>query len=654
MIAHHAVPTRFAACLAALALAACGGSDSTGPVLHQLAGTWKLTEHVAGTGNSVVCDDTASVTVAQQGSHLTVSGGGNLHCRWSSGDSLDTWADYSATAVLDGHTVTLTDADCPYVGTVNGSDDAVTGTVDCAGATLGVSGRITGPWSLVRTDAVLPAVSATALPAAPTHGDTLTITVTATDNGVLTRVGVRAEMQGLSPSDGTCPDPGVTLGDSVAGAGDSLQHVFTVVVPGCTGGVALTAFAVDTAGNRGVFLGTTQVRLPVSTLVATLSDSIYTLGDSAYVTVSANNADGLAWLGVRWTHVSFLGQDSVAPASHTTGSHTFAVRIPPGDQPFQLLARVFARHTLGFMTGEDLPYARTTDATIVPVRALQIGGVPTDWVWSPKHGRVFLAARNVASVLRLDPSSFTSASSYPLFAGTYGTSLDLTGNEDSIVVGRADMLAVTVIPVGGGQITTIPVTPPDAINIYDVRRVRIVAGDRVLIGVGSGSGGSIQELLLGTGAQRTRIPWYGYGTFERGGRARLLVVDATSPVGSRLYLAATDTFLPSQSGVLHATSPVADTAGTYWQVGSELWDADLGFVRGMGGGAEPVYAACALAPDASRAYCPKNDGYTEYDAATGLRVRAVHLPVMPVRLLPLGAGRVMAWRDSTLYLVTVP
>jgi hypothetical protein len=45
---------------------------------------------------------------------------------------------------------------------------------------------------------------------------------------------------------------------------------------------------------------------------------------------------------------------------------------------------------------------------------------------------------------------------------------------------------------------------------------------------------------------------------------------------------------------------------------------------------------------------------TEYDAATGAPMRAVLLPRAPLRLLALGARRVLAVRDSAAYLVSLP
>ncbi len=633
----------------AVTLWGCGGGTEPHGVAHHLAGTWKLIEHVEGQGGSVVCDDTASIGVTQADALLTLSGGGAVHCRWASGDSVSDWASYAVTARLDGNTVTVADPDCPYVGSVNATDDVVAGTEDCAGSSLGVSGRVTGPWRLARTETEPPSVTVSVGPTGLTQGDTADFAVQASDAGGLARIGVVAVMQGSSPRNDDCPEAGDTVRDSVVVSGSSAAHTFRAMVPGCTAAVAVTAFALDTAGNRGEQGQFQLVRLPISTLEASLSDTIFMLGDTARVTITASNPDGLAWVGVRWTFNTFLGQDSL-PVSGTSATRTFAVRVPPEGPPVNLTARVFARHRYGWPTTVELPSAHTTDELIVPVQSLSLPGAPGDWVWGLKRDRVYFSYRGVPSVSEVGLAPLAELGSYAL--GGPAVSLDLTESEDSLVVGRADSLLLGVIPLGGGPATGIPVVPPDTVDLYGVFRLRVVAGGRVFIGVASGGAGSIQELLLGTGTQRTRGSWFNAGSVERMRRDRLLFLDATSPVGSRLYLAATDTLLPEAWDVVHGSSPVADTAGARWMVGSELFDAGLNLLRGMGD--EQRYQPCGLAPDGSRAYCGLYDGFTEYDAATGLKLKAVHLPARPDRLLALGGGRVLAISGSTLYLVTVP
>jgi hypothetical protein len=442
-----------------------------------------------------------------------------------------------------------------------------------------------------------------------------------------------------------------TLGDSTQVSGTSAATTFRFVVPGCTGRVDATAFAVDTAGNRTEGHDFLIVVLPISTFEAALSDTVYSLGDSARVTVTATNPHGLGWVGVRWSTLALVRAESVA-VSGTSATHTFAVQVPPNEQRFELVASVFARHTLGYRSSVALPAARTTDAQRMPMQTLELPGVPTDAVWSPRRDRVYLTMRQVAAVRELTLAPLALGAAFSL-AG-YGTSLDLTESEDSLVVARSDTLALGVVPLTGGAGSTVFLAPPETLsmNIYDTRRVRVVGGARAMVGAGSGSSGWLMEVNLASLAQRRRVPWYGYGTFERAARARLLVVDGTSPVGSQLYLAATDTFLPPESGRLHGYQPTADTVGSAWLVGSELFTPDLAFLRGMQG--EISWESCTLAVDGARVYCPRFDGMTEYDAATGAPMRAVLLPRAPLRLLALGARRVLAVRDSAAYLVSLP
>jgi hypothetical protein len=66
------------------------------------------------------------------------------------------------------------------------------------------------------------------------------------------------------------------------------------------------------------------------------------------------------------------------------------------------------------------------------------------------------------------------------------------------------------------------------------------------------------------------------------------------------------------------------------------------------------FGPSALATDATRAYCGRQDGFVEFDVTTGNRVRAVLLPRHPDYLRALPGKRVVAATGGTLYLVTLP
>ena len=637
-----------------VAFAACS-EDSTSPVTNDIDGDWIFSERLEGPSVGLVCLDTAWVGVEQEGASIRVIGTQSGSCEIEGVGSLpnEGYIDISDGRIGSGGTVAFAFADCSYTGQIAEGDGTIAGTGRC---TIDLDpGRVTvtSAWSMRRADFRPPTVSGSVNPGVVSHGDTVSISLQATDLAALAWLGETVTWD--RPLDPECPTSPPAVADSAAASGSTGSRTSRYAVPACTGQIFVTVFAADTAGNRAqVELAPIFVELPMSVVEGALSDTLFTLGDTVTVDVSATNARGLSWVGYRWYHPNFAGQDSVA-VSGTDASEQLRFVVPDTDDPTELTVRVFARHRLGWPTEAELAPVRTTDAEVLPVLELALPGTVWDWIYSPSLDRVYLSYESEARLDEVLTDPFGFGSTYPLAAP--GAGLDLTVSQDTLLVALRDRLAVAIQPRTGGVPALLEITPPDEINIYDARRLRVTATGRALLGIGSGSGGHLVDLDAADGSQTVRAPWGGYGTFERmADRSRVLFVLAGSPVQSQLYLATGDTLLPEESGKISLFGSEgaisSDDAGSRWLAGCQLFTADMDPLRVFDDpGLSP--GASVLSLDGSRAYCPKNDGILEFDATTGERIRAIWLPGRPERLKMLTGNRLMAVSGRTAYLIVL-
>jgi hypothetical protein len=640
---------------AVLGLSAACGHEVNAPPTHSadINGDWLFRERLESGALALLCIDAARTHVTQTGATFTFTAQQYGFCRIGTDSAPVSRLQDVRNGVINGSQVTFGDANCSYRGTIATGDNAASGTVSCQLTLPSGPATVPGTWQAQRTDFTPPTVSATVGNGTVSHGDTLHVTVHATDKSQLALVGDSvAYDRALTNECPTDPPPGR---DSTAASGTSAQHTFSHVVPACTGAIRVVAFASDTAGNRGTSKAQwVSFVLPVSQVSGSLDDTVYTLGDTVRIDMTAANSRGLGYVGYRGYNPNPAGQDSVA-VTGTSVTRPFKLAIPRNAPVTQLSVRVFARHRLGWLTESDFLYARTTDAIRLAVQRLALSSTPHDMVYAAASGRIFLVDSTPA-VREVVLSPFSLGTTYPL--AVRGASLDVSPGEDSLLVALSGQMNVAVVRRSGAATVTVPITPPDLIDIWDVRRLRVAAGGRAMLGVGSGSAGHIVQLALSDRTQTVRQDWYGYGTFERSGdRSRILLIDDTSPVRSQLYLAATDTFLPHQSGVVAVYGTYGETSGddaaTKWLVSCQLLTADMTPIRTF---TDPslLIGPSALATDASNAYCGRTDGFLQFDLATGNRVRAVWLPSQPQYLKALPGGRVLAFSGPSLYLVTVP
>lgn len=622
-----------------------------GPVTNEISGDWLFTEQLQGAADALVCYDTARVRVVQSNARFSIAGYQSGACRigtsvWvpNSGE-----VDVSDGRIGDASSVTFSFGGCRYTGAIASGDAALSGDARCTVSSPGGSITATGSWRMGRADFLPPTVTGTLSPSVLSHGDTIQVSVQAQDSVGLAYVGASISFDRVvySPD---CPTDRPPVRDSVAVSGKSAERAFRYMVPGCTWYVSVSVFAGDTAGHRAdVAVEPREVTFPVTQISGTLDDTVYTLGDTVRISVTATNARGLGYVGYRWYIPNFAGQDSI-PVSGTSASPSLNLAIPFNAPVTQLMVRLFARHQLGWLTEFDLPWVRTTDAIQLPLIGLELPGTPNDVTYASLSDRLYFTDPTTAVVREVMLSPLSLGGTYPI--PTAGVSLDLSRSEDSLLVGLKGQLAFAMVRRSGGSAVTVPIIHPDEINLYEVRRIRVAGNGRAMVHVWSGGSGHVVEVDPSDGSQRVRIPWYGYATFDRNSdRSRLLFID---PPDGRLYVASSDTFLPPQSGVIRGCCSISgDAAATQWLVGFQLLTADMVPIRVL---TDPSvdYGPSALATEGDRAYCARRDGFVEFDASSGERVRAVWLPSRPDYLRALPGHRVVALSGNALYLVTLP
>ncbi len=410
------------------------------------------------------------------------------------------------------------------------------------------------------------------------------MTAIATDDQTLKYVGDSVYYDwSLSPQ---CPAHATPERDSAAVSGTSAQASFQHIVPDCAEYIFVWVFLADTHGTR---IGSNMYRVwvggAVSQISGGLDDSLYTLGDTITIHLTATNPLGLGWVGYQWNDMGFAGQDSIA-VSGTTATDTFRVRVPPASQPGLAYVTLFARYRHGDRSTLDLGRVRTTDALRFPVAQVSLNATPSDFAYAHGTDRIYLTDLTNAQVREVTLSPFALARTFAIAAPAW--SLDLSSSEDSLLIGLKAQVAISVVRLSGGAAVTVPITTTQAAGMYEVRRVRIVGSSRAMLGLGNGSGGYMTQLDVSTGVQTDRVPRDGYGTFERtGDRSLLLLVGGGGPVSTQLYVASTDAFSATLWGVVSVFGSSgevsADDAATMWLVHNDLLTSAMSPIRILSG-----------------------------------------------------------------------
>lgn len=140
--------------VAAAALAACGGSDSTSPSTNgtnALSGNWLFHEALTNAGLALSCSDTAQVVVTQAGQTFTANYSQTGTCT-QNGQVFDNSATGAiADGRIAGDSVSFSEDICAYRGILSGNPrNSMAGTVACTDTTSVPAVTVSGNWTMTR------------------------------------------------------------------------------------------------------------------------------------------------------------------------------------------------------------------------------------------------------------------------------------------------------------------------------------------------------------------------------------------------------------------------------------------------------------------------------------------------------------------------
>jgi hypothetical protein len=261
---------------------ACGGGDGAlEPTDFAIQGTWYWEESLADQRIPMTCFDSGTVNVTQDGPRFQASGYFAGSCSGPGGVAPFEAPAALTDGVLYGDSIRFTSDRCPYRGRAYGAaPDSLVGTVTCSVVLGGVTAELSGPWRLLRSapDREAPLVTATlsgstappALPDAFMLGDSLYLSVQATDNRTLTWIGY------------TLSGP-ASVADSVATSGPSADVVLAALAStALVGGLEVAVFARDAGGNRSVTVVDTVTVVALRTAPTRTVTLPGPVGDLAY------------------------------------------------------------------------------------------------------------------------------------------------------------------------------------------------------------------------------------------------------------------------------------------------------------------------------------------------------------------------------------
>lgn len=217
-------------------LAACSGDKPLGPTSFDVSGPWYWEETLEDVDLGVFCFDSGGIVVTQDGPRFTAGGTQTGFC------NSETFSDpFGITdGTINGASAGFRITPCPYTGTLHGTTpDSLTGTVSCNVRAGNQTARLSGTWRFLRDrPEVAPPIvtgdrTGSFTPNIFLLGDTVSITVTASDERDLKFVGYR--LGGPAPTS-----------DSIAVSGLTVTHTFALPVTAAMAGTSpLTVFARD-------------------------------------------------------------------------------------------------------------------------------------------------------------------------------------------------------------------------------------------------------------------------------------------------------------------------------------------------------------------------------------------------------------------------
>jgi len=432
-------------------------------------------------------------------------------------------------------------------------------------------------------------------------GDSLVLTVTATDPGALTYavVKVSGAFSAVDSSD--------------AHDVQSYVHAIHLKVPNTAHIQTLVHIAATAANVGGVVTSDSMASITVAdTAHPTVVGSLTTThagagaapGDTLTMSVHATDRK-LAYVGYTFGPPANVS-DSVATSAQT---YDLSARIGvasgwAGSSPYA----VFARDSVGNRTQVAAGVLTVASRTRRPIVSATSPGGVRDAVFDAKRKLVYLSVPDLLSVQVLSTASMTFGAPYQFGASPHG--LDLTPGGDSLVVALVQTPNVAIINLNTGAQTTMPVTTgsgPDFLRVSNTNKVLVT-----ITFAGSGYGGSFIEADLATGATRNLKTVTEYVPLAASGnRSRImaLIDDSCCPEEAFVYDAASGSIVADAGTISNYFNWVtSDYLGDAYLIQSLLYGPTLrqtsAYVGHIYNGGPSV-----LAPDGQTGYFADSTGF---------------------------------------------
>lgn len=406
---------------------------------------------------------------------------------------------------------------------------------------------------------------------------------------------------------------------------------------------------------------------------STVGEMATAAGDPVRIRVVASDNHQLAWVGWRLGAPANTA-DSVA-VTGTQGEDNTVVAAGPtwvGTSPVTIFARDAAGNLAeGHPTVDRLMVYSSRAATI---KRAPLGRMVLDWAYDQPHDRLVVLLEDSTTIYTVPLGTFTPDA--PVQLPEVAGGLDVTPNGDSLLITLPQSAALGEWQIGS-SITTmsrLPISFDGTIGVGP-ERVKIASNGKALISLAATTGTAAYRFItldLASGTQRKRTD---VGPLSWGGRTLLVPswdgtrILATFGAGccqgaGVFYEAGRDGFFasPALEQVGPSEPTTADSTGAAFLMGSRYVGGDLFTPATIQapGYMDYYYSATAIAPDGTRAYFARPDGYTTIRLSDRQIVEAVTFTpppdprlFVPYRYIALPNGRMAGWSPSgELFLVS--
>lgn len=406
---------------------------------------------------------------------------------------------------------------------------------------------------------------------------------------------------------------------------------------------------------------------------STVGEMATAAGDPVRIRVVASDNHQLAWVGWR-LGAPANSADSVAVAG-TQGKDSTVVAAGPawvGTSPLT----IFARDAAGNLA-ETRPFVdrlMVYSSRAATIERAPLGRMVLDWAYDQPHDRLVVLLEDSTTIYSVPLGTFTPDA--PVRLPEMAGGLDVTPNGDSLLVTLPHSGAIGEWQIGSpiATMTHVPISFDPAIGAGP-ERVKIASNGKALISLAAMSGSAAYRFItldLASGTQRKRtdvgpLSWGG-GTLlmPSWDRTRILAIfGAGCCQGAGVfYEAGRDGFFvsPALEQVGPSEPTTADSTGAGFLMGSRYVGGDLFTPATIQapGYMDYYYSASAIAPDGTRAYFARPNGYTTIRLSDRQIVEAVTFTpppdgrlFAPYRYIALPGGRMAGWSTSgELFLVS--